>query len=65
MKKFYITDEERSLITLTPQNECWICDLFSNNVNKDKRGFFIPKKIFQDIGLIEHLQQIVNRSIMQ
>ncbi|HAP67408.1 MAG TPA: hypothetical protein VIH28_12210 [Ignavibacteriaceae bacterium] len=63
MNKFYITTEERRLITSTPPKECWICDLFSNNIHKDKNGLFIPEKIFEDDGLIEHLHQIIRREI--
>ena len=63
MKKIYITSEERSLISSTPPKECWICNLFSNNVQKDKKGFFFSEKLFSDDGIIEHLKQIIRRQI--
>lgn len=64
MKKFYITEDERRLISSTPPKECWICDLFSNNIRKNKNGFFISEKIFKDDGLIEHIHQIVRREFI-
>lgn len=63
MKKFYISKEERKLIASTPSRECWICDLFSNNVRKNKNGYFIPEKILSDDGLVEHIEQIVRREV--
>lgn len=64
MKRIYLTEEESNLIALTPPKECWICDLFYDNVYKNRKGLFIPRRIFQDYGLIEHLHQIVKREII-
>lgn len=63
MKKFYISEQERRLIALTPPKECWICNLFSNNVQKNKEGFFISEKLLSDDGIIEHLSQIIKRKV--
>ena len=61
--KFYITATERSLIVSTPSKECWICDLFSNSFEKDKKGYFLSEKIFEDWAIEEHLEQIIKREI--
>lgn len=61
--KFYISKEEQMLIASTPPKECWICDLFSNNFHSDKKGIYLPEKVFEDDGIIEHLHQIIKREI--
>lgn len=64
MKNFYITENERNLIASTPQKECWICDLFSNNIRKNNNGFFISENTFSDDGIVEHLHQIIRRKFI-
>lgn len=61
MEKVYITKEQRRLIASTSPKDCWICALLSDNVQKDSRGLFIPGKVFTDDGIIEHLDQIIER----
>jgi len=64
MKKLYITEDERNLIASTPPNECWLCNLLSNNIRKDKEGIFFSEIIFVDDGIIEHLHQIIKREFI-
>lgn len=61
--KCYISREEHRLIASTPPKECWICDLFSNNFYTDKKRLCLPNKIFEDDGIVEHLEQIIKRKM--
>ena len=61
--KFYITEPERLKIASTPPKECWICNLFANNFKKNNKGYYLPDRIFEDDGIIEHLEQIIVREV--
>ena len=62
--KFYITEEENKLIASSPENECWICDLLSNNVRANNNGIYITKKLILENRIQDHIQQIVKRKIV-
>ena len=62
IRRFYINDEECSLIVSTPKKECWICDVFCNNFFRDKNGLYLKESILGDFE--EHLEQIIGREII-
>jgi hypothetical protein len=62
--KFYISETERLKIASTPPKECWICNSFSNKLRKDKKGYFLPKYVFEGWDIIEHLEQIIKREVI-
>ena len=63
--KVRITQKEKELIIsfhVRPQ-KCWICDIFVDSIKEDDQGYYIPVDIFEDDGIIEHLEQIIKRKL--
>ena len=58
-----ITAKELNLIASTPQKECWICeDLINHSIKNLDNSFLIPENYLEnDIGIREHLKQLIGR----
>ena len=63
MIKVYLTQKEMEIISLTPPNECWICDNLFENIRRDKKGIYILEKFLLDNGFSEHLKQLLKRPL--
>lgn len=57
---FYITKKEAEVIASTPHRD----SMFTKNISKDEEGYFLPEEIFEDYGIEEHLEQIINRELI-
>jgi hypothetical protein len=58
-----ITAKELNLIASTPEKECWICeDLINHSIKNLDNSFLIPENYLEnDIGIREHLKQLIGR----
>lgn len=65
IEKIYLPKDEKDLLLSFAfrQQKCWICDSFLFNLQEDESGHFLPVKIFEDYGMVEHLEQILQRKI--
>lgn len=64
-KKIYLQKDEKDLILsfAIRLQKCWICNSFLVNLQEDDTGHFLPVEIFEDDGMVEHLEQILYREI--
>ncbi len=63
--KVRLARKEKKLIMsfhVRPQ-KCWICDKFLDAIQKDDEGYYIPVEVFEDDGIVEHLEQILKRKL--
>lgn len=63
MGKVYLKQKELDIISLTPPNECWICNNLFIYVKKDRNGLYISKEYLIKNGFVEHLWQILRRNL--
>lgn len=45
------------------RQKCWICDKFVDSIQKDDDGYYIHVEVFEDDGIVEHLEQILKRKL--
>lgn len=66
MKKFHLSNQEADLIIsfYFRNQKCWICDIFKNHLERDKNGYYLCEEIFEDYGIIEHLEQLIGREVI-
>jgi hypothetical protein len=64
-EKVRISRKEKELIMSfhTRKQKCWICDKFLDNIREDDQGYYITEDVFEDDGIIEHLEQILQRKL--
>ena len=64
-EKIHLQKDEKDLILsfAIRLQKCWICDSFLLNFQEDEIGHFLPVEIFEDDGMIEHLEQLIQRKI--
>ncbi len=63
--KVRLARKEKKLIMsfhVRPQ-KCWICDKFLDAIQKDDEGYYITVEVFEDDGIVEHLEQILQRKV--
>lgn len=65
IEKIYLQEDEKDLILsfAIRKQKCWICNTFLYNLQEDENGYFLPTNIFKDDGIVEHLEQIIEREI--
>jgi hypothetical protein len=63
-KNIRITEIQRRLIGNTSPDDCWLCDHLFSSIRKDKKGYFIPSHAISDDGVFEHLNQLIDITLL-